>query len=216
LLAWDPVANKEKFRIELGPWSGGVLATAGNLIFQGTPAGEFAAYRADNGTKLWSMEAQTGVVSGPISYSVGGEQYVAVTVGWGTSFGLALPTKLQPRSRILVFKLGADGKLPPAQDTAEPWPKLLPVTGTPQQIAVGKDVYLHNCFLCHGESTLGNGILPDLRKVTEDKHAIWTTIVLDGGFSSKGMPGFAEVMTKEEALAVQQYILSRAHATKPN
>ena len=91
------MTNKEKFRIEhAGPWSGGVLATAGNLIFQGTPGGEFAAYRADNGTKLWSMPAQTGVVAGPVSYSVGGEQYVAITVGWGTAFGLLVST---PTSR---------------------------------------------------------------------------------------------------------------------
>jgi hypothetical protein len=48
LVAWDPVANKEVFRVDHpGPWNGGVLATAGNLVFQGTPGGEFAAYRAD-------------------------------------------------------------------------------------------------------------------------------------------------------------------------
>ena len=76
LLAWDPVKNKKVFSIEHpGPWNGGVLATAGNLIFQGTPGGTFNAYRADNGKKLWSTHAQTGVVAAPATYAVDGEQY---------------------------------------------------------------------------------------------------------------------------------------------
>jgi PQQ-dependent dehydrogenase (methanol/ethanol family) len=217
LLAWDPVTNKEKFRIEhAGPWSGGVLATAGNLIFQGTPGGEFTAYRADNGDKLWSMAAQTGVVAGPVSYSVGGEQYVAITVGWGTAFGLVVSTPTKPRSRILVFKLGADGKLPALKEDASLWPaKLLPVTGNAEVIDKGKDAYLTRCFMCHGDAALGGGVLPDLRFVSEDKHAIWNSIVLEGAFSVKGMPAFDGVLAKDQVEAIQQYVLSRAHATKP-
>jgi len=112
LLAWDPKTNKRAFAIEHpGPWNGGILSTAGNLIFQGNIAGEFVAYRADNGEKLWSMDSQAGVVSGPVSYSVDGEQYISVTVGWGTAFGLIAAQK-NPLSRVLSFKLGGTENLP--------------------------------------------------------------------------------------------------------
>jgi hypothetical protein len=79
LLAWDPVNQKEVWRVNyLGPWNSGVLTTAGNLVVQGNAAGDFAAYRADNGQKLWSMSAQTPVIAAPVTYTVDGEQYIAV------------------------------------------------------------------------------------------------------------------------------------------
>ena len=60
LLAWDPVNQKEVWRANyLGPWNGGILTTAGNLVIQGNAAGFFSAYRADTGEKLWS-------ISGPV------------------------------------------------------------------------------------------------------------------------------------------------------
>ena len=58
LLAWDPVARKPKWTVEYGAyWNGGTLATAGNLVFQGTAAGDFIAYNAATGEKLWSSWA---------------------------------------------------------------------------------------------------------------------------------------------------------------
>jgi alcohol dehydrogenase (cytochrome c)/quinohemoprotein ethanol dehydrogenase len=68
LLAWDPVNQKQAWRVEHpGPGNGGILATAGNLVFQGTFGGDFVVYRADNGQKLWSMPVQTSVIAGPMS-----------------------------------------------------------------------------------------------------------------------------------------------------
>jgi alcohol dehydrogenase (cytochrome c)/quinohemoprotein ethanol dehydrogenase len=90
LAAWDPVAQKEVWRAKhLGPSNGGVLATAGNLVFQGTAAGNFEAYRADTGAPLWSAPTRTGVLAAPITYTVDGEQYVAVAAGGGGIFALA-------------------------------------------------------------------------------------------------------------------------------
>jgi quinohemoprotein ethanol dehydrogenase len=75
LLAWDPVAQKERWHVNyLGPWNGGVLTTAGNLVMQGDAAGNFNVYRADSGEKLWSMSAQTAVMGGPVTYEVNGER----------------------------------------------------------------------------------------------------------------------------------------------
>ena len=68
LLAWDPLRQREVWRAQYAsPWNGGVLATAGNLVFQGTARGELRAYRANTGQLLWSFDAQTGIGAAPIS-----------------------------------------------------------------------------------------------------------------------------------------------------
>jgi glucose dehydrogenase len=132
LLAWNPVTNSEAWRIEhRGPWNGGVLATAGNLLVQGASDGRFVIYRADNGEKLWEMPIQTGAVAGPISYEVEGEQYIAVAAGWAGSMviigGGLTPVHRAP-SRLLAFKLGGTASLP----APEPPPVLaLPASTAP-------------------------------------------------------------------------------------
>jgi quinohemoprotein ethanol dehydrogenase len=92
LIAWDPVAGKARWTVQhVGPSNGGTLSTAGNLVFQGTAGGEFRAYTADSGKQLWSFSTQTGVIAAPMTYSVKGEQYVAIVVGWGGVFDVAPP-----------------------------------------------------------------------------------------------------------------------------
>ncbi|HEY9032765.1 MAG TPA: PQQ-dependent dehydrogenase, methanol/ethanol family, partial [Pseudomonadales bacterium] len=67
LLAWDPVSQSEKWRVPHSQvWNGGVLATAGNLVFQGSGDGEFRAHDARSGRILWQFIAQTGVVGAPV------------------------------------------------------------------------------------------------------------------------------------------------------
>ena len=89
LIAWDPVQQKEAWRVEhVSPWNGGTLATAGNLVFQGTADGRFVAYDAKNGAKLWEVPTGTGVVAAPATYEVDGKQYVSIAVGWGGVYGL--------------------------------------------------------------------------------------------------------------------------------
>ncbi len=113
LLAWDPIQQKEVWRHQyMGPWNGGIMTTAGNLVFQGNAGREFGAYRADNGQQLWTVPVQTGVIAGSMTYEVDGEQYVATLAGWGGSYailggGLAKISGHQRNiSRLLVFKLG--------------------------------------------------------------------------------------------------------------
>ncbi|NWG52626.1 MAG: PQQ-dependent dehydrogenase, methanol/ethanol family, partial [Hydrogenophilaceae bacterium] len=119
LIAWDPVNQREAWRVALpGPGNGGVLSTAGGLVFQGTASGEFAAYRAQDGERLWSTPVHTGVLAAPISYALRGRQYVAVMVGGGGVFagppgevgrkGAGLPNI----SRLLVFALDGRVELP--------------------------------------------------------------------------------------------------------
>jgi alcohol dehydrogenase (cytochrome c) len=60
-----------------------VLATAGDLVFAGTPTGEAIALHARTGAVLWRFQTGSGIHSNPITYSVNGKQYVAVPTGWG-------------------------------------------------------------------------------------------------------------------------------------
>jgi len=60
------------------PLMGGVLATGGGLVFTGEGNGNFNAYDAKTGKKLWSFQCGAGVNSPPVSYMVDGKQYIAV------------------------------------------------------------------------------------------------------------------------------------------
>ena len=116
LLAWDPVAQKEVWRAQYtGPWNGGTLTTAGNLVFQGTAHGTFAAYRASDGERLWETPAGTGIVAAPISYELDGVQYVAVMAGWGGAFALARRRRGEPRQACAAIRTaGACSSTAPA------------------------------------------------------------------------------------------------------
>ncbi|MEO8096788.1 MAG: PQQ-dependent dehydrogenase, methanol/ethanol family [Acidobacteriota bacterium] len=83
LVAWDPIAQKERWRIAYAGvgFNGGALATAGNLVFHGTAAdGMFYAYDATSGAKLWEIKLSPGMAT-PVTYELGGVQYVSVIAG---------------------------------------------------------------------------------------------------------------------------------------
>lgn len=66
------------------PMIGGILATAGGLVFTGEGNGKFAAYNSTDGKELWSFRAGAGVNAPPSSYMVGGKQYIVVGAGGNT------------------------------------------------------------------------------------------------------------------------------------
>ena len=76
------------------PLIGGVLATAGGLVFSGEGGGDFSAFDAKDGSKLWSFNAGAGVNAPPIAYQAGGKDFVAVAAGgsqiWGFRQGGAV------------------------------------------------------------------------------------------------------------------------------
>ena len=107
LLAWDPVRQKPAWKVRLDSfWNGGTLTTAGNLVFQGTADGYFAAYDAASGKRLWRFNAGLGISGAPISYAISGRQYVSVLVGYGGS----LVDRQQPHEHGLeVWRPAAQG-----------------------------------------------------------------------------------------------------------
>jgi quinohemoprotein ethanol dehydrogenase len=219
LVAWDPVENKERWRVELNhPTNGAVVSTAGNLVFEGTSMGEFVAYQADSGKRLWAAQTQTGVVAAPISYAVDNEQYVAVEVGFGGAFGLSageLALKSHSNSnvpRILVYKLGGTAVLPSAVITATPALDPPPNTADAATVAKGKKLYHTFCGTCHGDAATGSGVIPDLRytSVIKDKAAM-DTIVRQGALQANGMVAFKDEISPDDLEAIRAYLIFRAN-----
>jgi mono/diheme cytochrome c family protein len=202
-----------------GAWNGGVLSTAGNLVFQGNVGGEFAAYNAADGTKLWSFPAQTGIVAAPATYAVADEQYVAVLAGWGGTYAISggdasrLGGPAINRSRVLAFKLGGTAALPepPAVQTLAKPPALV---GDEQLARRGQVAFHTFCSTCHGDSAVSGGVLPDLRwSPTNRSEQAWRDVVIDGSRKDRGMVSFASVMSAAEAESIRAYAIKRAHDT---
>ena len=221
LLAWDPVNQKEVWRVNyLGPWNGGVLTTAGNLVVQGNAAGDFGAYRADNGQKLWSMSAQSAVMAAPVTYAVDGEQYIAVLAGWGGIYPLtqgkqaAQSGNTRNVSRVLVFKLGGAVRLPPVGPLWQHTPPPPPDMADAATLTTGFELFAQFCSVCHGNAAVGGGVIPDLRKSPFLPVDAFYNIVLDGLLKSNGMADFGAVLDRSAVTAIRDYIIHRAHEDK--
>jgi len=234
LVAWDPVNQTARWSVEEEiSTNGGVLSTAGNLVFQGQGNGEFTAYTADTGKKVWSIDTGSAIESIPVTYYVSGEQYVLLPVGWGSGSRLFAPawTMATPRSkrgpsRILAFKLGGGVPFPAPPDIVPPVPK--PPVQKADAATIAEGAKLYKTFYCDGCHSPGldgsgawvlNGAIPDLRYAPPDVHAQWYSIVLAGTHWDKGMPGFADPpkfafphlrMTTKQADAIHAYIIDGA------
>jgi alcohol dehydrogenase (cytochrome c)/quinohemoprotein ethanol dehydrogenase len=222
LSAWNPVTQREAWRVQYpSPWNGGVLATAGGLVFQGTANGELRAYRADNGKQLWSFPAQTGVMAPPITYRVNGAQYISVVTGWGGAFPNVagevswVAGRLPNNSRVLTFKVGGTAKLPPVQSTIARIPEPPRSTASASTLANGKAVYHRYCYYCHGDAAVSGGVVPDLRQsaVLGDA-SVWASIVRKGALSSNGMIAFGEEVSASDAEAIRAYVIQRANESR--
>lgn len=222
LVAWNPVTQKAAWSIPYaGPWAGGTLVTAGNLVFQGNADGAFQAFAADTGKKLWSFPAQSGIIAAPMTYSIGGEQYVAILVGWGGVWDVATGVLAKKSgaahniSRLLVFKLGAKGSLPAMLPMAKMVLDPPAFTGTLQQVAAGSGNYARYCSVCHGDAAVGGSLNPDLRHSgTIGDTAMIKSIVIDGALRHSGMVSFKSSLSAADAENIRQYLISRANEDK--
>jgi alcohol dehydrogenase (cytochrome c)/quinohemoprotein ethanol dehydrogenase len=200
----------------LGSWNGGTMTTAGNWVAQGEAAGYFNVHRADNGKKLWSLFAQSGIIGAPSTYTVGGEQYVAVLSGWGgvyplsTGFAAADSGNLRNVGRILAFKLGGTATLPPIQKTTfvlSPPPEPTDTVS----IGHGEPLFARYCSGCHGERALGGGVTPDLRASGLLGTDFFYNVVLDGALKDAGMASFKSVLDRDDVTAIRNYLIHRAN-----
>ena len=218
LVAWDPVAGKRVWSVPMPyPWNGGVVSTKSGLVFQGNGTGEFAAYNAKDGEKLWSTQLASGIVAAPITYSVGGTQYVSVAVGWGgilpLNLGVALKDAELPRvNRIVTFKLGSAADLPQPDPVPTDAPQRIATGASSQQIAEGRKLYHVNCWMCHGDTAVNRGGVPDLRysqAITDAQ--VFRAFVLQGAAEPLGMPNFSQDLNEKQVEAIRAYVVKRAN-----
>jgi quinohemoprotein ethanol dehydrogenase len=214
LIAWDPVAGAPRFEID--GFGGGVLTTAGNLLFQGrgTITGELVAFDATNGERLWSYETPNSMAPGPISYAVGGEQYIAVMAGRGFSGGNDADARARNPGRLFAFKLDGTATLPPGPGPAPPAnppDEIFPV-GRAEAGAAHYQVY---CSRCHGGETHSLNIIPDLRRSAAlTSAALWKNIVIDGALEPNGMIGWAQFLSTEDAENIRAYVAAQARVLR--
>lgn len=224
LVAWDPIKQGKAWEVHMpGLWNGGTMTSAGNLVFQGNAAGEFAAYDAGSGTKLWSMNAGLGIVGAPIAYELDGHQYVAVLVGWGGALPGAFGAGVaqlgwqygnQPR-RLLVFALGAHAPLALIPPSAEVQPlDNSDLTVDAAGAAAGNPLFNSTCHICHGFAAVSGGVAPDLRasQLALDPDA-FRRVVKGGLLEARGMPRFDD-LSDTQVLSLYWYVRQRARADR--
>ena len=224
LIAWDPVTQSPRWIVEHeNAWNGGVLSTAGDLVFQGKLSGEFVAYSAASGDKLWSTDLKSGGASGPATFEIDGEQYITITTGWGSAYalvaGFAYDEKVAPTvGKVVTFKLGGTGSIPDSDFEPVAQTPQADRFGTTAQLQEGLIHYARNCLACHGPLAISSGVLPDLRwsGYTADENA-WKAVVAEGVLAESGMVSFSELLTDADIEAIRAYVVSQAHnATAEN
>jgi len=194
LKAWDPVKQTAAWEVETTGANhsrelGGVMTTAGDLVFQGRPAGEFVVLDAKSGHQLHRIDTGDRMAAAPMTYEVQGRQYVAIMTGVD-----------RYKDRILAFTLdgGAVPKIPKADPSAGP-PPVSPF-GSPAQIQLGKELFERNCAVCHPARA------PDLSKMTEATYGQFSDILLKGLRATKGMPNFSGVLSQEDVRPLLAYL----------
>ena len=222
LKAFNPLTGETKWSVPIPHyWNGGVLATAGGLVFQGDALGIFSAYDKETGERLWEFNTYTSMLAPPITFEIDGEQYVSILTGSGGGdlFGgePLPPIEIQASltynnfGRLLVFKLDGQKKIPipDVRDKTVPEQQLADVSA--DKIRNGESNYNDYCAVCHGFIVKSAGGVPDLRKMTTGTHDLFNKIVLGGILGSNGMAGFADVISEEEVENIHHYIRARAH-----
>ncbi len=220
LLAWDPLTQKEVWRATQSTFeNGGVLSTAGGLVFQGNSDAEMVAYHAATGERLWSADTQTGILAPPVTYSVNGEQHIVVVAGWGAVNALFFGPIINPDgnkrnvSRVLAFKLGGNVELPPLPKSP-PVPPPPDDFGSEDQVQAGAAHYTRICSVCHGIDAASGGVLPDLRHSAYAADAeAWRGIVIEGALSDRGMISFAPIFSDADAEAIRAFVVRQANQT---
>ncbi len=115
--AFDPVSGNKVWTY---PYKyvllASILTTAGDLVFTGTPEGEFFALDAKSGKKLWNYQTGAGHRGSSISYAINGRQYIATPTGWGSIAGRAMVSlfpeaeNFRSGSTLIVFALPEGGR----------------------------------------------------------------------------------------------------------
>ena len=216
LIAWDPVEQKEVWGVDhkLTHWNGGLLTTKGGLLFQGDATGHLTAYDAEDGTVLWKENLLTGIIAPPVTYTIDGEQYISIAVGWGGIVGLTRKfTKHVHPGRLYTFKIGGQAELPEEMTAVASQLTSLPFEGEPLSVGRGLNHYIKFCLQCHGDAFgAGGGALPDLTHSSEAVFNNHKAIILEGALANNGMPSFEGRLTEEEVDEIGHFVKYVSHS----
>jgi quinohemoprotein ethanol dehydrogenase len=218
LRAWDPVAQKTVWEHETSSgirgYDGGVMSTAGNLVFQGRGSGELWVYAADTGKVLKVIKTGSHIMAAPMTYSINGEQFVAVQAGYGgtaITVGPIPPSsaalKYQNVNRIIAFKIGGSAVPVPAARVEERFAKPPVQSAAKAQIDAGEIKFVEECSRCH---VLGPSTTPDLRKLNPGLHAAFKDIVLKGALAPAGMERFDDILSEKDVDAIHAYLIDQS------
>jgi quinohemoprotein ethanol dehydrogenase len=222
LRAIDPLTGKTRWAYKMGGWQdrGGALATGGGLIFQGSIDGHLRAFDKVTGKLLKDIDTGSSILAAPMTYKVGGTQYVAVMAAWGGGGYPYVPPysaayKRGNQGRLLVFKLDGGtvpipAELPPVEVAPAPPPQASGVT--PAMIAQGNAIFMANCGLCH--SNQHRSITPDLRRMSDGAHQAFKEIVLEGLLLPNGMPRWDDRLSEQDADAIHAYLIDLQGKTR--
>jgi quinohemoprotein ethanol dehydrogenase len=211
LRAYDPVTGKLAWqRRSATLWDGGVLSTAGNLVVRGDASGSLNVYAADTGELLKQIDVGTSIIAAPMTYRVGGVQYIAVMAGYGGGLlfqpfpAVSAALKYENEGRVIAFRLdGGETPKPPLR--SNPGVTNPPAhEGSPETTERGRILYNRYCARCH---VFGTGLLPDLRRMSAVTHELFYKIVLEGLYQGKGMARWDDVLTQQDAQAIHSYLV---------
>ncbi|MCH8072764.1 MAG: PQQ-dependent dehydrogenase, methanol/ethanol family [Proteobacteria bacterium] len=221
LIAFDPVQQVTRWTVEHPlPFNGGVLATAGNLVFQGNAQGRIAAFAAGTGEEKWSLATGSGITAAPVSYAIDDTQYILIPIGSGGGIQFVYPqlgatNESQGPTRLLAFSLDGASEFPSIERAARTLPEQPELVASAEVVANGKHLYASSCGGCHGKdaSARVGGSVPDLRYSSADTHAAWHGIVIGGARRANGMPAFSQ-LDAEQSEAIRNYVLSQSAALR--
>jgi quinohemoprotein ethanol dehydrogenase len=216
--AWDPVAQKIVWEHETSSgmrgYDGGVMSTAGNLVFQGRGSGGLWVYAADTGKVLTVINTGSHIMAAPTTYAVNGAQYVAVQAGYGgtgIAEGPAPPSsaivKFENTNRIIALKLGGGAVPTPPARVAEPFEKPPEQTASKAAIDAGEVKFVEECSRCHA---LGINVTPDLRRLNAGLHAEFKDIVLHGVLGAAGMERFDDLLSERDVENIHAYLIDQS------
>lgn len=216
LKAIDPLTGAVRWSHRTAHREGGVTATAGNLVFQGSTDGTLRVFAADTGRLLKEIQTGTSLMAAPAVYAVNGRQYVAIQAGLGGGLYFSFPKdsaayRYGNANRILVFALdGGAVPLPPPVEYG-PIPEPPPSQATPAQITNGRRKFTAHCSRCHA---MGPGLVPDLRRLSPAMHAQFNAVVLRGLLAPNGMGRFDDVLIERDADDIHAYLIDVARAAR--
>ena len=212
LIAWNPVLRKEVWRVpQQADWNGGVLATASDLVFQGTAQGDFICYDGSNGKIIWQQNLGGGIIAPPISYMLDGRQYIAIAVGWGGGYGMKNKFAPLQSGKVFTFVLNGNASMPVFNKAVAVTMPDVKFAATKEEFTHGETLFWQYCGTCHVVNSGGGGLAPDLgySAIAADSAGI-LGVAHKGGYLPLGMPKFGDRLSEKDILDIRKYILTKA------